>query len=141
LSPWAARLCNGPRRKWEPIRYTAVYWHPVREVLESSQALFCLLETIMNMKRINDLRPQILEICKRHGVETIRVFGSVARGEAGPESDLDLLVTVGSNPGPWFPGGLIADLEELLECPVQVVTEDGLYSELRESVLSEAVPL
>jgi len=74
-------------------------------------------------------------------VDTIRVFGSVARGEARPDSDLDLLVTVGPNPGPWFPGGLIADLEELLSHRVQVVTEAGLNTYLRAEVLSEAVPL
>lgn len=95
----------------------------------------------MDLSAIAELKPQILEICGRHGVETIRVFGSVARGEVTPGSDLDLLVTVGSNPGPWFPGGLIADLEDLLACKVQVVTEAGLNTHLRDHVLSEAVPL
>ncbi|RKX43568.1 MAG: DNA polymerase subunit beta [Verrucomicrobia bacterium] len=95
----------------------------------------------MNMSTIVELKPQILEICARHGVETIRVFGSVARGDSRPDSDLDLLVTVGPNPGPWFPGGLIADLEELLSLRVQVVTEAGLNAHLRSEVLSEAVPL
>lgn len=95
----------------------------------------------MDMKAIGDLKPQILAICARHGVETIRVFGSVARGEARPDSDLDLLVTVGPNPGPWFPGGLIADLEDLLSLRVQVVTESGLNSRLRAAVLSEAISL
>jgi len=95
----------------------------------------------MDLNAIAELKSQILEICARHGVETIRVFGSVARGDARPGSDLDLLVTVGSKPGPWFPGGLIADLEDLLSCPVQVVTEEGLNARLRDRVLSEAVPL
>jgi predicted nucleotidyltransferase len=95
----------------------------------------------MDLNAILKLKPQILEICERHGVETIRVFGSVARGEAGPDSDLDLLVTVGPNPGPWFPGGLIADLEDLLSMRVEVVTEAGLNAHLRAEVLSEAVPL
>jgi hypothetical protein len=95
----------------------------------------------MNLQDIANLKPQILEICARHGVETIRVFGSVARGDATPESDLDLLVTVGPNPGPWFPGGLIADLEDLLSCSVQVVTDKGLNVHVRDHVLAEAVPL
>lgn len=95
----------------------------------------------MNLRDVAKLKPQILEICARHGVETIRVFGSVARGEETPESDLDLLVTVGPNPGPWFPGGLIAELEDLLSCRVQVVTDKGLNAHLRDHVLSEAIPL
>ena len=95
----------------------------------------------MDLNAIAKMKPQILEICARHGVESIRVFGSVARGDARPDSDLDLLVTVGSKPGPWFPGGLIADLEELLSVRVQVVTEAGLNAHLRSEVLAEAVPL
>lgn len=95
----------------------------------------------MDPKSLESLKPQIREICDRHGVQTVRVFGSVARGEAGPGSDLDLLVTVGPNPGPWFPGGLIADLEELLGCRVEVVTESALNADLRDHVLAEAVPL
>ena len=78
---------------------------------------------------------------RRHGVTGIRVFGSMARGDAGPQSDVDLLIEVGADPSPWFPGGLIAELEELLGRRVQVVTERGLDELLRERVLEEAVPL
>lgn len=84
---------------------------------------------------------QILEIAKRHGVKRIRVFGSVARGQAGPTSDVDFLVEVGPNPSPWFPGGLVVDLEDLLGRPVQVVTERALNDLIRDRVLAEAVPL
>lgn len=86
-------------------------------------------------------RKQILKLCHRHGVSSVRLFGSVARGDSRPGSDLDLLVTVGPEPGPWFPGGLIADLEDLLGCRVDVVTEAALDDQLRPRVLSEAVPL
>ena len=86
-------------------------------------------------------REQILRLAHRHGVTGVRVFGSMARGDAGPSSDLDLLVDVGPEPSAWFPGGLVADLEELLGRRVQVVTERGLDDLLRERVLAEAVPL
>jgi hypothetical protein len=86
-------------------------------------------------------REEILQIARRHGVTRLRVFGSMARGDAGPQSDVDLLVDVGTNPSPWFPGGLIAELEELLHRRVQVVTEQGLDDLLRDRVLQEAVPL
>jgi len=86
-------------------------------------------------------REQILTVARRHGVTGIRVFGSMARGDAGPESDVDLLIEVGAEPSSWFPGGLVADLEELLGRRVQVITERGLDELLREQVLQEAIPL
>ncbi len=90
---------------------------------------------------IKEKREEILEIALRHGAKKIRLFGSVARGEAGESSDIDILVEVGDNPSPWFPGGLIADLEELLGRRVHVVTVGALHSYIRDSVLQEAVPL
>ena len=86
-------------------------------------------------------RDQILDVSRRHGVTRVRVFGSVVRGEEKPASDVDLLVDVGPNPSPWFPGGLVADLEDLLGRPVHVVTESALNELLRDRVLAEAVPL
>ena len=86
-------------------------------------------------------REEILRIAARHGARNVRVFGSAARGEAGPRSDIDFLVDVGPERTPFFPGGLLADLEELLGCKVDVVTENGLHWYIRERVLKEAVPL
>ncbi len=86
-------------------------------------------------------RREILAIAARHGVTEIRIFGSTARGDAGPSSDIDILVEVGPNRGPWFPGGMIAELEALLGRPVQVVTVGGLNPLLRQQVLAEAVRL
>lgn len=86
-------------------------------------------------------RDQILHLARRHGVTGVRVFGSMARGDAGPQSDVDLLVDVRPVLSPWFPGGLVADLEELLGRRVQVITERGLDELLRSRVLAEAVPL
>jgi len=90
---------------------------------------------------IKEKREEILGIALRHGAKNIRLFGSVARGEAGESSDIDILVEVGENPSPWFPGGLIADLEELLGRRVHVVTVGALHSYIRDRVLQEAVPL
>lgn len=86
-------------------------------------------------------RDEILRIASRHGATNVRIFGSVARGAAGPGSDLDLLVDVGPETTPWFPGGLIADLEELLDCRVDIATERGLHRVIRDRVLAEARPL
>ena len=90
---------------------------------------------------VKSRRDEILSVARRHGVTRVRVFGSMARGDAGPTSDIDLLVDVGPNTSPWFPGGLVAELESLLGRRVQVVTERGLDQLLREHVLLEAVPL
>ena len=90
---------------------------------------------------VKSRREEILRVAKRHGVTRVRVFGSMARGDAGATSDVDFLVEVGPNPSPWFPGGLVAELEELLGRRVQVVTDRGLDHLLRDRVLGEAVQL
>ena len=90
---------------------------------------------------IHEKGDDIRRIAAKHGAFNVRVFGSVARGEAGPESDIDLLVDVGSPTSSWFPAGLILDLESLLGCKVDVVTERALNPDLRDYVLHEAVPL
>jgi uncharacterized protein len=86
-------------------------------------------------------RDEILKIAERHGVRNVRVFGSVARGEAGHASDVDFLVEAGPSTSSWFPGGLVVDLEALLGRRVEVVTEHGLHPELRDNILKEAVPV
>lgn len=86
-------------------------------------------------------RDRIKLIASRHGVLTVRVFGSVVRGEDTELSDVDFLVTVGESVSPWFPGGLIYDLEELLKCRVDVTTEDALHPLLHDRILAEAVAL
>lgn len=86
-------------------------------------------------------KAEILRVAEAHGARNVRVFGSCARGEAGADSDVDLLVDVGPNHSAWFPGGLVADLEDLLGRRVQVITPGGLRPRLKDRVLSEAVPL
>jgi len=86
-------------------------------------------------------RDEILRIAERYGARDVRVFGSVARGEATENSDIDLLVSAGEDTSPWFPAALVAELERLLGRKVDVVTEDGLYWLLRRRILQEARPL
>jgi predicted nucleotidyltransferase len=90
---------------------------------------------------VKDKRDEIRRIAERHGATNIRLFGSLARGEARDESDIDLLVDVTPHTSSWFPIGLILDLEKLLGRRVEVVTERSLNKNLRERVLREAVPL
>jgi len=86
-------------------------------------------------------RHQILVIAAKHGVTSIRVFGSVARREDSGGSDVDFLVTTGSKTSSWFPAGLVLDLEVLLSRHVEIVTESGLNPLIRQQVLAEAVAL
>lgn len=87
-------------------------------------------------------RDRILTIAHRHGVTSVKkVFGSFVRDEARPDSDLDLLIEAGPKTTPFFPGGLIADLEDALGRKVDVVEEQGLHRLLRDKIRAEAVPL
>ena len=86
-------------------------------------------------------RERILRIARRHGVTSVKVFGSFVRGQARPDSDLDLLIEAGLNNTPFFPGGLIADLEDALGRRVDVVEEQGLHRLLRDRIQAEAVLL
>jgi hypothetical protein len=90
---------------------------------------------------LKNKRAEILRIADRHGACNLRVFGSVARGEARPDSDIDFLIECGPHRTPFFPGGLLIDLQKLLGRKVQVVTESALHPRIRERVLQEAVPL
>jgi hypothetical protein len=86
-------------------------------------------------------REEILRIAAKHGAHNVRVFGSVARGEAGENSDIDLLVELEEGRSLLDQAGLVLDLEELLGRKVDVVTEQGLYWLLRRRILKEARPL
>ncbi|HAT46006.1 MAG TPA: nucleotidyltransferase [Ktedonobacter sp.] len=86
-------------------------------------------------------REDILRTANRYGAFNVRVFGSVARGEADSESDIDLLVDMEAGRSLLDLSGLLIDLEDLLGCNVDVVTERGLRDRIRERVLKEAVAL
>ena len=86
-------------------------------------------------------RGEILRLASRHGARNVRVFGSIARGEADERSDVDLLVDLEPGRSLLDLGGLLMDLRDLLRRNVDVVTERGLKARIRSLVLHEAVPL
>jgi len=86
-------------------------------------------------------RHEIIDIAARHGARNVRIFGSVVRGEARPESDLDLLVELEEGRSLMDHVALLQDLEDLLGCRVDVVSEKALHWYIRNRVLAEAVPL
>jgi hypothetical protein len=87
-------------------------------------------------------REEIFRIAAKHGACNVRILGSVARGEESDRSDIDFLVDYDlERISPWFPAGLVLDLEQLLGCNVNVTTELALEEHIREQVLEEAVLL
>ncbi len=98
-------------------------------------------QAIDTFEVIRAKREEIQRIAIKHGARNVRVFGSVARGEARPDSDVDFLIDVEPVTSSWFPAGLVQDLESLLGRRVEVVTERGLNHLIRDEVLREAVPV
>ena len=94
-----------------------------------------LLETLQSQKA------QILEIADKYGASNIRVFGSVARGEANGDSDIDLLVDLEPGRSLLDHIGLIQDLADLLGRSVDVATPSALHERIKDRVMQDAVPL
>jgi len=90
---------------------------------------------------LQEKRGDILRIAAKRGATNLRIFGSVARGEADLESDIDILVDLEPGRSLFDLGGLLMDLQDLLGRKVDVVTERGLRERIREHVLREAIPL
>ena len=86
-------------------------------------------------------RDDIVRIAASHGGRDVRVFGSWTRDEARPDSDIDLLIRLDPGRSLLDIIAIKQDLEDLLDRPVDVVTETGLSSYIREQVLREAVGL
>ncbi len=93
------------------------------------------------VKLVKDKREEILRISAAHGAKNVRVFGSVARNEAGDDSDIDFLVDLEPGRSLLDLGGLLVDLEHLLTRRVDIVTEQGLHWYLRDKIINEARPL
>jgi hypothetical protein len=101
-----------------------------------------LEDTAVDMRELlESKRDAILRIACAHGARNVRIFGSAARGAADAQSDLDFLVELEPGKSLLDLGGLQYELQALLGCRVDVVTERGLKARIRERVLKEAVPV
>jgi predicted nucleotidyltransferase len=90
---------------------------------------------------LREKREEILRVAARHGARNVRVFGSVARGEADERSDIDLVVEFEPGRSLLDHAALWLELQELLGCKVDVVSDRGIKPRIRDRVLREAVPL
>ena len=96
----------------------------------------------MGIKEIlSNRREQILSLATKYGAYNVRVFGSVANGLADEKSDVDFLVELEDGRTLFDLGGLLMDLQELLQRKVDVVTENGLHWYIKDKILNEAKPL
>ncbi len=86
---------------------------------------------------IQDRKEQILALSAKYGASNVRIFGSVANGTADENSDIDFLVDLEKDRSLFDLGGLLMELQELLNRKVFVTTENGLHWYVKESVLSE----
>ena len=93
------------------------------------------------LEALRQRRDEILAIARRHGAKSIRVFGSVARGDSSETSDVDFVAEFEAGTSLMDHGELIMDLEETLKCRVDVVSSKGMKSRLRSRVEAEAVVL
>ena len=93
----------------------------------------------MTLNEIRARGAQLADLCRKYGIAELAVFGSVARGDAGPDSDVDLLyVRVPGNDLGMSYFALREDLEELFGRPVDLVAKDGLHRVIRDQVLADA---
>ncbi|HXB70553.1 MAG TPA: nucleotidyltransferase family protein [Candidatus Acidoferrales bacterium] len=88
-----------------------------------------------------DKKAEILRLAARHGCRNVRIFGSVATGENGPDSDVDILVDLDGGRGLFDLGSLLSDLHDLLGVDVDLVESGCIHPYIRDRVLTEAVPL
>ena len=95
----------------------------------------------MGIDEIKKRKKEILALAAKYGASDIRVFGSVARGEAGADSDVDFLVSLEQGRSLFDLGGLLMDLQSLLHRKVDIVTEKGLHWYIRDRVIKEAKPI
>jgi predicted nucleotidyltransferase len=95
----------------------------------------------MTMAQLREYREEILGIARERGITSVQVFGSVARGDARPDSDVDFLVEVEPGRSLLDLGGFLDEVEELLGRPVHVVSTGGLQGRFGSYVRAEATPL
>ncbi|MBO4491608.1 MAG: nucleotidyltransferase family protein [Lentisphaeria bacterium] len=93
------------------------------------------------LDRLRLLKEDILRIVRKHNADKVYVFGSCARGEDTPESDVDLLVDFNQNASLFDQVYIQNEMHSLLECKVDVVSRRGLHPYIRRRVLAEAVEL
>ena len=91
--------------------------------------------------QIDEYKDKILEVLKKHDVKRASLFGSIVRGEMSEDSDIDILIEFEGKKSLLNLGGLKVELEEKLNCKIDVLTYNSLHPLLRDQILSEQVEI
>ena len=91
--------------------------------------------------QLKAMRNEILELAAKRGAYNVRVFGSAARGDIRPDSDVDFLVDMEADRSLFDMGALLMDLQDLLGREIHLVTEKALHWYIKDRIIDEAVPL
>lgn len=100
-----------------------------------------IIKPIWTRAALRARRDEIIELAARHGATNIRIFGSVARGEAGPDSDVDFLVSAKPGTSVFEMVGLWREMQELLGCEVSLITDGISDPDFLRRITHEAIPL
>lgn len=90
------------------------------------------------LQEIQQKKEEILAVARQYGIVNVRIFGSVARGDDNPQSDIDFLVDLEEGCTLFDLGGALVKLQDLLGRKVDIVTKNGLHWYLREKIMKEA---
>jgi len=99
------------------------------------------MKNVIKIEQILKKREEILKTCAKYGAYDVRIFGSIARGEADELSDIDILVKFESGRTLLDHAGLVLELEKILKCKVDVVSEKGLKPRIKNRILKEVISL
>jgi hypothetical protein len=95
----------------------------------------------LNLTELRQYKTEILALCQKYHASNVRIFGSVARGDNREDSDVDFLIEFEPQCSLFDSGGLLMDLQDLLDRKVDIVDEQALRPRFREQILRESVPL
>jgi predicted nucleotidyltransferase len=122
-------------------RTTGTATTAVKKNYSTTRTLGSAPRSALTLAEVRTVRREIFAAAARSGATNLRIFGSVARGEAGPNSDLDVLVDLQPGRSLLDLGSFLMDLQDLVGRKVDVVTEDSLHWYIRDRILQEAEPL
>jgi uncharacterized protein len=93
------------------------------------------------LEQLRQKRTDILAIADKYGATNLRIFGSVARGDDRPDSDIDILIDQENRWSLFDHIGMMQDLEDLLECKIVLATADALRERFKHRILNDAIAL
>ncbi len=95
----------------------------------------------MNLAQLKQYKNEIIQLAQKYNSTNVRIFGSVARGENTPDSDIDFLIDMTPEQDLFDFIRLTRELSQLLGCKVDIVHSNSLHHSIRQQILDEAISL